>query len=297
MDNINFNLLKYFYYVAYYKGFTNAAKQLRIVQSALSYNVKSLENLLGKVLIIRNKKKFELTDDGMELYETLKTVFSILEKTFIPLSQTNFFHELSIGIRYSLSDLIFKDFFSDFINNNPNIHLNINLYSKLDNRKFEEDYDIVIDYEENTTSMNNPNKKTLCELSNIIVCGKDLFNSYKEVKSIKELDNENFIALCPNKKKGKMNKFCFENDISFKDVVSINDSITCLNLIKENIGLCIINEESVKKELLNGSIKKINITEEIFKDKIVIIYKDNKKSNLINKFIEELFKSYGKEEK
>lgn len=52
MDNINFNLLKYFYYVAYYKGFTNASKQLRIAQSALSYNVKTLENFIQKTLII-----------------------------------------------------------------------------------------------------------------------------------------------------------------------------------------------------------------------------------------------------
>ena len=45
MDNFNFNLFKYFYYVVYYKGFTNAARHLNVVQSALSYNVKTLENL------------------------------------------------------------------------------------------------------------------------------------------------------------------------------------------------------------------------------------------------------------
>ena len=47
MDNFNFNLFKYFYYVVYYKGFTNAARHLNVVQSALSYNVKTLENLSG----------------------------------------------------------------------------------------------------------------------------------------------------------------------------------------------------------------------------------------------------------
>lgn len=42
MDNLNLNLLKYFYYVAYYKGFTNTSKKLHIVQSTFSYNVKTL---------------------------------------------------------------------------------------------------------------------------------------------------------------------------------------------------------------------------------------------------------------
>jgi len=57
----NFNLFKYFYYVAYYKGFSNAARNLNVVQSALSYNVKTLENQIDKTLIIRNGKSFQLT--------------------------------------------------------------------------------------------------------------------------------------------------------------------------------------------------------------------------------------------
>lgn len=58
MNNFNFNLFKYFYYVAYYKVFFNAARNLNVVQSALSYNVKTLENQIGKTLIIRNDKSF-----------------------------------------------------------------------------------------------------------------------------------------------------------------------------------------------------------------------------------------------
>ena len=72
MNNFNFNLLKYFYYVAYYKGFTNASKQLNLAQSALSYNVRILEQEMNQTLIVRNKKIFELTEQGSELYETLK---------------------------------------------------------------------------------------------------------------------------------------------------------------------------------------------------------------------------------
>ena len=89
MDNFNFNLFKYFYYVVYYKGFTNAARHLNVVQSALSYNVKTLENLIGKVLIIRNSKNFELTEDGSNLYEMIKSMFGILEQNFQPFNEKN----------------------------------------------------------------------------------------------------------------------------------------------------------------------------------------------------------------
>ncbi len=295
MNNINLNLLKYFYYVAYYKGFTNASKKLRIVQSALSYNVKTLENLMDKVLIIRNSKNFELTEDGYELYETLKSVFGLLEETFLPLANNNYFYELSIGVRHSLSDFIFKDFFTEFISNNQNIHLNINLYSKLDTKKFDDDYDIIIDYEDYTNLIDTANKKELCKLNNIMVCGKELYDSYKDINSIKELDNANFISLCPNKKKGKISKLFFENNLSLKDVISINDSALQIKLIKENIGISIIDEASIKTELSNGDIKKINIKEKIFDDSVIIVYKNNQKIKFINKFIEVLIKKCSEE--
>ena len=76
MNNFNLNLFKYFYYVVYYNGFTNASKNLNIAQSSLSYNIKQLELQLDKVLIIRDNKNFELTEDGHNLYENLKSLIS-----------------------------------------------------------------------------------------------------------------------------------------------------------------------------------------------------------------------------
>ena len=173
--------------------------------------------------------------------------------------------------------------------------MTINLYSKLDKKKFEDDYDVIIDYEDYTKLIDSANKVDLCELNNIIVCGKELYDSYKNINSLKELDNATFISLCPNKKKGRINKFLFENDVSFKDIISINDSALQINLIKDNIGLSIVAEAYIKTELLNGEIKKINIKEKIFKDKIVIVYKNNQKMRFINKFVENLLKKYSRE--
>lgn len=297
MDNFNFNLFKYFYYVAYYKGFTNAAKNLNIVQSALSYNIKTLESVMDKVLIIRNSKTFELTEDGYELYETLKSVFGILEENFQLFNKNKYYDEISIGIRHYLSDFILEDIIREFIENNPNIHININLYSKLDAKKYEDDYDILIDYSDYTNLLDDSNKKTkLCELSNSIVCGKELFNSYKDCEKLEELQGAKFISLCPSKKKGKFQKYCFDKNMLFTDVVSINDSSLCKKLIKDNIGLCLVNDLFVKNELINGDIRKINLSDNLFSDEIIIVCKNNKKKNITDKFITILKNKYnGKE--
>ena len=298
MDNFNFNLFKYFYYVAHYKGFSNAARNLNVVQSALSYNVKTLENQIGKTLIIRNGKSFQLTDDGNNLYENLKSVFGILENNFQPLNDRNkIYDEITIGIRHELSDYIFKDSIKDFIEKNPKVHLSINLYSKLDIKKYDEDYDIVIDYIEYTNLIDSNTKVELCELSNILVVGKNLYKEFSSVEDIQEIKGAKFISLCPNKKKGKFQKFCFENNILFTDIVAINDSSFQKQLIKDDIGLSLVPEESIKSELIKGDIKKLNVKNEIFKDKVIIVYKNNKKINIINNFVNTLKSKYNWEAK
>lgn len=294
MNNFNLNLFKYFYYVVYYNGFTNASKNLNIAQSSLSYNIKQLELQLDKTLIIRDNKNFELTEDGYNLYENLKSAFSILNQNLEQFDNQNTV-ELTIGVRHYLSDFIFKDSIIEFINIYPNIHINIKLYSKLDVKKFEEEYDVLIDYEDYTNLINTNNKDLLCVLNNTFVSGKDLSKNYESIQSIKELGNTRLISMCPNKRNGKFQKTCFENGILFENIISVNDSIISKELVKNNLGLCFVNREFFKEEIANGDVKEIKVKEQLFNDNVYIVYKNGKNINNINKFIKILKKQYKEE--
>ena len=295
MNNFNLNLFKYFYYVVYYNGFTNASKNLNIAQSSLSYNIKQLELQLDKVLIIRDNKNFELTEDGYNLYENLKSVFNILNQNLEQFNVQNKM-EITIGVRHYLSDFIFKDSIVEFINIYPNIHINIKLYSKLDIKKFEDEYDIVIDYEDYTNLINNENKRLLCTLNNIFVSGKELSKNYETIQSIKELGNTKLISMCPNKRNGKFQKMCFENGILFENIISINDCILAKELVKNNLGLCFANKDFFKEEIASGEVKEIKIKENMFNDNIFIVYKKGKNINNILKFIKILLSQYKEEQ-
>ena len=294
MNNFNLNLFKYFYYVVYYNGFTNASKNLNIAQSSLSYNIKQLELQLDKILIIRDNKNFELTEDGYNLYENLKSAFSILNQNLDQFDNQNTM-ELTIGVRHYLSDFIFKDSIIEFINTYPNIHINIKLYSKLDVKKFEEEYDVLIDYEDYTNLINTNNKDLLCILNNTFVSGKNLSKNYESIQSIKELGNTRLISMCPNKRNGKFQKMCFENGILFENIISVNDSTISKELVKNNLGLCFVNREFFKEEIANGDIKEIKVKEQLFNDNVYIVYKNNKNIDNINRFIKILKKQYKEE--
>ena len=293
MNNFNLNLFKYFYYVVYYNGFTNASKNLNIAQSSLSYNIKQLELQLDKVLIIRDNKNFELTEDGYNLYENLTSVFNILNQNLEQFDSKNT-TEITIGVRHYLSDFIFKESIVDFINMYPNIHIKLHLYSKLDVKKYEDEYDIVIDYEDYTNLISTNNKELLCTLNNTFVSGKELSKNYELVNSIKELENTKLISMCPNKRNGKFQKLCFENGILFKNIISVNDSKISKELVKNNIGLCFANKDFFKEKIANGDIKEIKVKEKLFNDNVYIIYKSDNIEN-INKFIKILKEQYMEE--
>ena len=78
MQNINMNLLKYFYYVAKYNSYTKAADILLVSQPSLSYSIKVLESELNKKLFNRGKT-LELTTYGEYLYHQVEEIMKIME--------------------------------------------------------------------------------------------------------------------------------------------------------------------------------------------------------------------------
>lgn len=75
-----FRQIQYFQAVVQCRSFTEAAEICHISQSAISQQVKSLEDELGFALLIRRSRSFELTPAGQYFYERSLTVTSEMKK-------------------------------------------------------------------------------------------------------------------------------------------------------------------------------------------------------------------------
>ena len=73
------NGLRTFESVARLMSFTLAAQELNVTQSAISRQVKQLEDDLSASLLIRQHRSIELTSKGRELFSTLKSNFQSIE--------------------------------------------------------------------------------------------------------------------------------------------------------------------------------------------------------------------------
>ncbi len=75
----NFVLLRAFEAAARLESFTLAAKELHLTQSAISHQVKELEEYFGRRLFDRRTRRVELTPEGKRLQESLSRVFDVIE--------------------------------------------------------------------------------------------------------------------------------------------------------------------------------------------------------------------------
>ena len=75
----NFVLLRAFEAAARLQSFTLAAHELHLTPSAISHQVRELEELFGRSLFARSHRRVELTAEGLRLYEGLSRVLDALE--------------------------------------------------------------------------------------------------------------------------------------------------------------------------------------------------------------------------
>lgn len=75
MADLNFHHLRYFWAVAQHRHLTRAAEALHVSPSALSIQVRQLEERLGHALFERRNRRLELTEAGRIALEHADTIF------------------------------------------------------------------------------------------------------------------------------------------------------------------------------------------------------------------------------
>lgn len=73
---MNYNKLKYFYNVAQTCNFTKSAEELYVSQSAISRQIKELEDDFGVALFTRTNRDLLLTEAGQVLFDEIRLFFS-----------------------------------------------------------------------------------------------------------------------------------------------------------------------------------------------------------------------------
>lgn len=117
--------LAYFVGVADSGGFSEASRRLYVSQSAISQQIKLLEDELGSQLFVRHHNNVTLTESGRKLYPLARTVLEDVEECNSAMKELKnlLCGELNIGLTYSLEPFM-RDAMLRFLRLYPGVRLN-----------------------------------------------------------------------------------------------------------------------------------------------------------------------------
>jgi len=137
--SLDFRQLRYALSVYKERSFTGAAKRLNISQSAVSEQVKLLEDEIGFELFLRTSRGIEATDRGRTfLYESERVMGDLLSLSDTARRLRGSLQDtLTIGMGSGMAQIFIPRMFADLDNNLPGVRLHIltaptkNIFSEL----------------------------------------------------------------------------------------------------------------------------------------------------------------------
>ncbi|MES2068844.1 MAG: LysR substrate-binding domain-containing protein [Pseudomonadota bacterium] len=139
------DLVRGFVAVARRMSFTRAADDLFLTQSAISRQVKNLEDFLGTSLVIRRHRAIELTDDGMRLFRCADGWLQQLAELTSSMRRNDDRRPVTITASLGVTSLWLVPRLGEFQSAHPSIDVRVAASNKVANLE-QEDIDLAIRY-------------------------------------------------------------------------------------------------------------------------------------------------------
>jgi LysR family transcriptional regulator, glycine cleavage system transcriptional activator len=172
IPRLSLDLLRGFHAAARHLSFTKAANDLFVTQSAISQEVKALEEQLGNPLFTRVNRTLRLTHAGEQLYRAVDEALSLIDSAAAQVAGTG--EPLSITMTVPFATLWLGPRLPAFARLYPGISLRV--AASNDNLDVErENIDIAIRYVPSGAAP--PSQETICEYEMFPVCSPALNKS------------------------------------------------------------------------------------------------------------------------
>lgn len=250
---MNLNQLEYFVNAAETLNFTSTAKKFYISQTAITQQIKALEDHLGEELFYRNNKKLSLTPVGKVFYQECKAILirtsDALEK--VQLAANGIIGDLRIGVIDGYEKTNISDSIRNFHNEYPNVSLKFviksyrELWSMLENN----DLDIIFNTIFESFNEERYSRIKIEDYPVMTVLHPTHPLSGRNIINIKDFYNENFIALSFDDKDMKYEnsilKYMNISDIKPNIIQYSNDIETILLMVSSGLGIALIPQFAV----------------------------------------------------
>jgi LysR family glycine cleavage system transcriptional activator len=156
-------------------SFKHAASQLYLTPSAVSHQIKQLEEQLGIELFIRQTRSIELTSAGKQFYQSVQPLISQLESTISDFTNSQQNKNIVISLPEFFASELFIPRLSEWAEQNPTINLQLETVKSGSDPSLVADLSIVL-------TNDKPNATVVHDLFPIRyapACNKAVFEKWK----------------------------------------------------------------------------------------------------------------------
>jgi len=287
---LNYDLYKVFYQVADNLSFSQAAKKLYISQSAVSQNIKNLENELNTELFIRSTKKVKLTKAGKILFEHIEPAFNLIESGEESIKEINALKRGEIHI--GANDTISKDFLLPYLNKFHQLYPEIQI--QITNRTSSTCIELLQQNKVDLIISNLPNPKITEEMKvQKIYSFNDIFiagNEFEEIKeqqhSLKMLKNYPLLMLEPKTTTRKfLDSLLAEMGTEITAAIELGSVDLLIEMAKIGLGIAFVPEYCLNLE--TEDLFEVKIKEKLPPRELAVVNNKNiPLSNAAEKFLQ-----------
>lgn len=269
------DLYRIFYEVAQHNSFSKAAKSLYLTQPAVSQSISLLEEDLAIRLFNRNHQGVRLTEEGKHLYDYVSSALNLLDSGEKKMEEFKLLQggKIAIGVGDTISRYFLLPFLETFHHEYPDISF------KLINGTTSELIDILKQGKIDIAICNFPiddeklEKITCSDIQDTFVYGSNYQEEFTEPMSIEKVLSYPIICLDQESVSRRfVDDYLKTKGLSLKPEFEIGSHDLLLDLAKINLGVACVTKEFSKAYFEQGSLKEIQLIEQIPKRSIGICY-------------------------
>lgn len=291
MNRLNYHHLQYFWHVAKVGNLTKVAEKLHISQSALSAQIKQLEESLDCQLFLRQGRRLVLTEMGNVAFSYAESIFNkgnelenLLRKGMESENKI-----VRIGVLSTMSRNFIESFVEPVLNNsNFKLEIYASGQSTLLNSLTNHQLDLALT---NIEVRGNADQLWECILLNrqpISVIGPEGF----DIKSVFSNKYQEYNWILPSAEspiRAAFDGLCALHQMEPRIIAEANDMAMLRLLARDSRALTVMPEVVVKDELRNGALKAYAQLPEVYENFYAVTVKKHFRkyeiNNLINKFL------------
>lgn len=242
-------------------SFSGSARELGITTSAVSQQIRSLENELGVVLLHRSTRKLSLTEAGESFYEAAKDVVSAAEQGRIKVNQLR--DELAGSLRIATTPELGVNHILPALSTWMAAHDDLSITYLADNHyidMIDERIDIAIRMSP-TINDSTLSSHPLTDVRQVLVASPQYLRHHKKIENAKDLADHHLICIDIMKDSNQVELLQTETGkkirLKMSTRIHTNNVFIATTLAKEGHGLVRMMEMDVRKELESGELVEV----------------------------------------